>query len=374
MPLVQAKCTNCGANIQVDDAKEAAICEYCGTPFIVEKAVNNYHTTNNIQADTVNIFSGGKPDFEIVGGVLRAYNGASTIVNIPDGVKEIGASAFENCGKIESINIPDGVTTIAEYAFQECRSLRSINLPGSIIEIGRYAFNSCSGLRNISIPQSVEWIGAGAFSWCLLKEIVFPAGIDEICDSVCEGCILLEKVNIPKGVLRIGKNAFSGCGALKSVSIPNTVTEIDDLAFALCGELKSITIPDSVTSIGTGALSSCNINNINASKEWKRMHRKDLALGASTGSGGGCYVATAVYGTYDCPQVWTLRRYRDYTLARTWYGRAFIRTYYAISPTLVEWFGQKGWFKTMWRGKLDSMVASLQKKGVESTPYRDRNW
>lgn len=37
---------------------------------------------------------------------------------------------------------------------------------------------------------------------------------------------------------------------------------------------------------------------------------------------GGCYVATAVYGSYDCPQVWTLRRYRDYTLAETWYGRA----------------------------------------------------
>ena len=25
----------------------------------------------------------------------------------------------------------------------------------------------------------------------------------------------------------------------------------------------------------------------------------------------GCYVATCVYGSYDCPQVWTLRRYRD---------------------------------------------------------------
>ena len=31
----------------------------------------------------------------------------------------------------------------------------------------------------------------------------------------------------------------------------------------------------------------------------------------------GCYIATAVYGSYDCPQVWTLRRYRDYTLAET---------------------------------------------------------
>lgn len=89
---------------------------------------------------------------------------------------------------------------------------------------------------------------------------------------------------------------------------------------------------------------------------------------------GGCYVATAVYGSYDCPQVWTLRRYRDYTLAETWHGRAFIKTYYAISPTLVKWFGHTEWFKKMWQGKLDRMVAKLQANGVESTPYEDKEW
>ena len=89
---------------------------------------------------------------------------------------------------------------------------------------------------------------------------------------------------------------------------------------------------------------------------------------------GGCYVATAVYGSYDCPEVWTLRRYRDYSLAETWYGRAFIKTYYAISPTLVKWFGHTEWFKKMWKGKLDRMVAKLQEKGVEATPYEDKEW
>ena len=89
---------------------------------------------------------------------------------------------------------------------------------------------------------------------------------------------------------------------------------------------------------------------------------------------GGCYVATAVYGSYDCPQVWTLRRYRDYTIAGSWYGRAFIRTYYAISPILVKWFGHTEWFKKMCQGKLDRMVADLQAQGVESTPYEDKEW
>jgi len=89
---------------------------------------------------------------------------------------------------------------------------------------------------------------------------------------------------------------------------------------------------------------------------------------------GGCYVATAVYGSYDCPEVWTLRRFRDYTLAETWCGRVFIKMYYAISPTLVKWFGHTTWFKNMWKGQLDRMVANLQQNGVDSAPYEDRQW
>ncbi len=87
-----------------------------------------------------------------------------------------------------------------------------------------------------------------------------------------------------------------------------------------------------------------------------------------------CYVATAVYGSYDCPQVWTLRRYRDDTLAETWYGRAFIRTYYAVSPTLVKWFGDTQWFKNLWKPKLDSLVAKLNQRGVADSPYQDKDW
>lgn len=93
-----------------------------------------------------------------------------------------------------------------------------------------------------------------------------------------------------------------------------------------------------------------------------------------TSSAGPCYVATAVYGSYDCPEVWTLRRFRDYTLAETWYGRAFISTYYAISPTLVKWFGKSAIFKKICLAPLDKLVLKLQANGVESTPYKDRNF
>ena len=88
----------------------------------------------------------------------------------------------------------------------------------------------------------------------------------------------------------------------------------------------------------------------------------------------GCYVATAVYGSYDCPEVWTLRRFRDQVLAKTWYGRLFIHLYYAVSPTAVRLFGGCGWFQNSFRGRLDTLVSGLQSDGFASTPYEDRAW
>lgn len=66
MPLVSAKCTNCGANLEVDNTKDAAICPYCGTPYIVEKAINyvinNTNVSNVITNSTVFISNGIQTD------------------------------------------------------------------------------------------------------------------------------------------------------------------------------------------------------------------------------------------------------------------------------------------------------------------------
>ena len=96
--------------------------------------------------------------------------------------------------------------------------------------------------------------------------------------------------------------------------------------------------------------------------------------GYNHNSSGGCYIATAVYGSYDCPEVWTLRRYRDNFLASTWYGRTFIRIYYAISPAIVKWFGKTVWFRKIWKRRLDIMVDNLRKNGFEDTPYCDKSY
>ena len=89
-------------------------------------------------------------------------------------------------------------------------------------------------------------------------------------------------------------------------------------------------------------------------------------------SSGGCYIATCVYGSYDCPQVWTLRRFRDNILDESWYGRLFIKCYYATSPSLVKWFGNTVWFKRLWKCPLDTLIKKLHQKGVPDTFYHDK--
>ena len=41
--FVPAICSHCGGSLDVDPSQEAAVCPYCGTAFIVEKAINHYN-------------------------------------------------------------------------------------------------------------------------------------------------------------------------------------------------------------------------------------------------------------------------------------------------------------------------------------------
>ena len=403
MPLVQAKCTNCGANLEIDNTKDAAICPYCGTAFIVEKAINNYNTTNQIHAGTVNIYGGNSADFVIRGGVVVKYNGAATEVVIPNNVKIIGgedwySGAFAGCAGIISVMLPDSLQEIGDSAFRGCSGLTTVLIPNSVQKIGRWAFEGCNALASVTIPDSVQEIGGWAFEGCnALASVTIPDSVQEIGSCAFSGCSLLASVTIPNSIQEIDQNAFSGCSSLRLAVIPNSVQKIGDFAFKACSSLTSVTIPNSVRNIGTAAFSGCtalrkvkidgdpevcgtafnecDVQIVEASEAWKKKNCYlfgCLEEYRPRERRGGCYVATAVYGSYDCPEVWTLRRFRDDTLDRTWYGRAFIRTYYAVSPTLVRWFGTTGWFRSLFKAPLDRFVRKLRRRGVKDTPYQDK--
>lgn len=102
----------------------------------------------------------------------------------------------------------------------------------------------------------------------------------------------------------------------------------------------------------------------------EKMFSSNVLADGPKKQSGGCYIATAVYGSYDAPEVLVLRRWRDETLTRTAAGRGLVRLYYAASPTVVRACGDRRWFSGPSRRALDAFVRHLA--GGVNTQRLDR--
>lgn len=80
---------------------------------------------------------------------------------------------------------------------------------------------------------------------------------------------------------------------------------------------------------------------------------------SSSSGKSGCYIATAIYGSYTCDEVLALRRYRDDYLAQSVLGRAFIKFYYAVSPTMAKHIRPESLLGRSIRNVLDNKVKKL---------------
>ncbi|WP_294143683.1 leucine-rich repeat domain-containing protein [uncultured Clostridium sp.] len=155
MKLIPGICTKCGATLSVNKENDAMVCPYCNTPFIVEKAIQNfnntYNITNNITAQNVFVQK-SNDDFEIIAGVLTKYLGSAVNVIIPDGVTSIGDKYGDQWGSQHREN----------YAFLNTM-IESVIMPDSVVKIGSYAFYGCTRLQKIVLSKNLESISQWAF-------------------------------------------------------------------------------------------------------------------------------------------------------------------------------------------------------------------
>ncbi len=186
-----------------------------------------------------------KGDFEITpDGVLKKYRGHDSDVVIPDGVKEIGESAFVDLKGVERM--------LVDFEEYDAPEMETLTIPDSVVRIQSYAFAYCLNLTTVDIPDSVLSIGERAFEGCeSLKKVHLPAGLTEIEEFTFFLCEELKSITIPEKVLHIRKNAFDSC-SLSSIKLPDGLLSIGEEAFQGCN-IRKVRIPESVTEIAPNA-------------------------------------------------------------------------------------------------------------------------
>jgi len=183
-------------------------------------------------------------------------------------------------------------------------------------------------------------------------------------------------VSLPKGALEENINLTIGT-ATATPSLPSGVSiagKIIDLGpegtvFATPITLKVPYTQDELTTLGlddpaklklytygssTGEweiLDASSVDTANMVAEFKVSHFSVFTFGVSTtgdsgtnndsgGGLGGCFIATAAYGSYMEPHVLTLRQFRDKILMTNSLGQGFVKLYYRTSPPIADYIAK----------------------------------
>jgi uncharacterized repeat protein (TIGR01451 family) len=104
-------------------------------------------------------------------------------------------------------------------------------------------------------------------------------------------------------------------------------------------------------------------NNPNASGSaggFSNCDEPDFGLPDSTIGGGGCFIATAAYGSPLDSHLDSLREFRDRFLMANRPGRALVRFYYRHSPPLADFISKRDWLRAIVRGILTPMVFTIE--------------
>ena len=102
-------------------------------------------------------------------------------IDIPQGTKVIGKSAFSGC-PIREINIPEGLERIEETAFLSHR-IETLYLPPSVKIVEKQAFASNKKfryLKYIKLSEGIEEIGSNAFKSGLVEEVDIPLSLKKL--------------------------------------------------------------------------------------------------------------------------------------------------------------------------------------------------
>ena len=157
-----------------------------------DKTYDWYNSTPSVNYSTHQIPNGAFSAYDEYGNHIDGGLEFLTEFVFPMKVVKIGDKAFENLRLLAGpLNIPEGVVEIGNSAFYGCTAITSLSLPLTLQKIGGWAFAGCTLLSGeLLLPNSITSIGA----WCFFG------------DSKLTGSL-----NLPEYLQELGESAFFSC-------------------------------------------------------------------------------------------------------------------------------------------------------------------
>lgn len=146
---------------------------------------------------------------------FKECDGFGGLLSLPDSVKTVGEWAFYLCKGFTGLKLSAGLTKIEKLSFAHMYGLKTkVVIPEGVTEIGESAF-SCSYMPSVRLPSTLKKIEKQAFMYAHnLTKITLPDGLETIGDEAFSGCHPRNAVVLPASIKSIGKKAFDRDGAI----------------------------------------------------------------------------------------------------------------------------------------------------------------
>lgn len=141
-------------------------------------------------------------DFYLFKDVLVEYYGSASEVTVPEGVRQIGKSAFET-SSVTTVHLPGTLKVIESFAFNGT-GLTAVELPASVQKVERYAFAQTGALESVLVGNGNAVLESMAFWKSAVEEQIVLNKTDRslLAKAEKEGPVVLADSEIWKDAVR----------------------------------------------------------------------------------------------------------------------------------------------------------------------------
>ena len=175
-------------------------------------------------------------------------NSALTAIELPERLTSIGGYAFYslNVSKLTSVTsekTTGDLTEIGNYAFSGGQNIAVLELPEGLKTIGANAFWKNNKLTSLVLPASLENIKENAFSDGKFATLSFAKGGSgelTIENKAFADCYNLTSVEFPLTLKELGTRAFDGCSAIAEYKLQKEDGKTNQFGFGEKAETPGI--------------------------------------------------------------------------------------------------------------------------------------